>query len=207
LFRVLRAGVLTVALCGYCNSTLLAEEHAPASDAAHAGKAHESPNILSGDLGNVFWTLAIFGFLLITLRLIFWKPLLELLHTRERFLHESLETAKRERAESERLLADYTKRVNQAREEATAIVEEGRRDAEEVRKRIHAEAKGEADAIVAAAKKDIQIARDDAVKRLHDETINLATSLASKIVRKDMSAGDHRRLLDESLSELSKARN
>jgi len=104
------------------------------------------------------------------------------------------------------LLADYTKKIDQARGDATAIVEEGRRDAEEVRKRIHAEAKGEADAMVARAKKEIEMARDDAVKQLYDRTVQLATNVAGKIVRKELSPGDHKRLLDESLAELSQVK-
>lgn len=214
--RLLASLVLTVSLCLAATSTAWAfePEHgdtahaAPAKGDAHEGGEHgPKPALLDWDIGSAVWSIIVFVILLTILRATAWKPILGALHQREEFVRKSLTDAKHEREEAERLLADYTAKVHKAREEATAIVEEGRRDAEEVRKRIHGEAKGEADAIVAAAKKDIQMARDDAVKKLHDETIMLATTLASKIVRKDLSQGDHRRLLDESLAELSKTRN
>jgi F0F1-type ATP synthase membrane subunit b/b' len=48
------------------------------------------------------------------------------------------------------------------------------------------------------------MARDDAIKKLHDETVELATQIASKIIQKELSPADHERLLDESLAALSK---
>ncbi|MBK8270829.1 MAG: ATP synthase F0 subunit B [Planctomycetes bacterium] len=101
-------------------------------------------------------------------------------------------------------MADYKTKIEKAHQEATAIVEEGRRDAEEVRKRTHGDAKAEAEAIVARAKKDIELARDDAVKKLHDHSIQLATTVAGKLIRRELTATDHQSLLNESLSELSK---
>lgn len=157
-----------------------------------------------GDLGNAIWTLVIFLLVLVVLGKFAWGPILKVLKSREEFIRESLSSAKQEREESERLLKEYTEKINKAREEATAIVEEGRRDAEEVRKRIHSEARSEAEAIATRAKKEIEIARDDAVKQLHDQTILLATSVAGKMIRRELSAADHQALLDESLSELER---
>lgn len=178
-----------------------------AGDTAAADHGADKPALLQWDFGSAFWSIIVFVILLVILRATAWKPILQGLQQRERFIVDSLEKARVERERSERLLAEYNDKLNKAREEATAIVEEGRRDAEEVRKRVHAEAKGEADAIVARAKRDIQIARDDAIKQLHDQSILLATSIATKMVRKELTAGDHQRLLDESLAELSEMNN
>ena len=173
---------------------------------SHAA-GHEQPSLFAGDLGNVLWTLVIFVLLLVVLGRFAWKPILSALNQRESFIRDSIESAKKEREEAKRLLDDYTAKLQKAREEATAIIEEGRRDSEEVRKGMAADAKKEADAIVARAKKEIEIARDDAVKKLYDQTIVLATTVAGKIVRKDMSGGDHKRLLDESLADLGRMNN
>ncbi len=178
-----------------------------AGDTAAADHGADKPALLQWDFGSAFWSIIVFVILLVILRATAWKPILQGLQQRERFIVDSLEKARVERERSERLLAEYNDKLNKAREEATAIVEEGRRDAEEVRKRVHAEAKVEADAIVARAKRDIQIARDDAIKQLHDQSILLATSIATKMVRKELTAGDHQRLLDESLAELSEMNN
>jgi F-type H+-transporting ATPase subunit b len=174
-----------------------------------AGDAHgdghaEKPALLDWDIGTAFWSIVVFGILLAILRKAAWNPILTGLQGREKYIRDTIADAKREREDSGRVLQEYTDKLNHAREEATAIVEEGRRDAEEVRKRIQAEAKKEADAIVARAKRDIELARDDAVKKLYSETVLLATNVAGKIVRKDLSKGDHAGLLDEALSEMGK---
>lgn len=178
----------------------------PQHGAEHADQA-EKPALLQWDLGSAFWSIVVFVMLLTVLRFTAWRPIMEGLQKREQFIRESLESAKREREQAERVMADYTEKLNRAREEATAIVDEGRRDAEEVRKRIHVEAKQEADAMVARARKEISLARDHAVKDIYDQTIVLATSVAGKIVRKELSAGDHRTLIDESLAEIGRLNN
>ena len=177
------------------------------ADVARAAEGHGEgggDNLFAGDLGNAVWTILIFVLVLVVLGKFAWGPILKVLQQREDFIRDSLESARKDREEAERVLKEYSQKIEQSRQEATAIVDEGRRDAEEVRKRIHAEARSEAQAITDRAKKEIQMARDDAIKKLHDETVELATRIASKIVQKELSPADHERLLDESLAELSK---
>lgn len=178
-----------------------AAAHAAEGKAAHAESA--PPNILSGDLGNVFWTMTIFVVLLVLLRFTAWKPILAALKAREDFIRDSLDSAKRERNEAERLLKEYTERIERARVEASAIVEEGKRDAEAVRRRVHEETKKEADDMLARAKREIGVARDDAVKQLYDRTLTLATDVAGKIVKRQLSPTDHKALLDEAIAEMA----
>ncbi|RIK66385.1 MAG: ATP synthase F0 subunit B [Planctomycetota bacterium] len=183
-------------------------------DAAHAAAAHgddahaaDKPALLQWDLGTALWSIIVFLILLTVLRVTAWKPVLKGLQQRENFITESLARARHEREASEKLLAEYNAKLAAARDEAHSIIDEGRRDAEEVKKRIHNEAKAEADAILSRARRDIQIARDDAIKQLNDQAILLATSIASKIVRKELTVTDHQKLLDESLAELSQTSN
>ncbi len=171
------------------------EEHA-------AADAHVKPELLHWDFGTALWTIFVFIILLTILRLTAWKPILSGLNQREEFIRNSLADAKREREEAERLLSDYTARLEKASEEAGAVVEEARRDAEETRKRIHAEAKSEGEAMVDRAKREIALARDEAVRQLHEQTIMLATNVAAKMIHKEMNPADHRELLNESLEEL-----
>ncbi|MCK6486331.1 MAG: F0F1 ATP synthase subunit B [Phycisphaerae bacterium] len=174
----------------------------PAFGADPHGEA--TPSILSGDLGNVIWTLAIFFLLLAVLKRFAWKPILSALQRREDFIRTSLESASKERTEAERLLKEYTERIEKARVEATAIVEEGKRDAEAARRRIHDDARKEAEEMIGRAKREIGIARDDAVHALADRTLDLATLLAGKIMARQLNAEDHRGLLEESIKEMSK---
>ncbi|MFH1419780.1 MAG: F0F1 ATP synthase subunit B [Planctomycetota bacterium] len=165
------------------------------------------PSIFAGDLGNAIWTLVIFVVVLFVLGKFAWGPILKALQHREEFIRDSLTSAKTEREEARNLLDEYTEKLNKAREDASAIVEEGRRDAEEVKKRIAQEARGEADAIIARAKREIGLARDSAVKELHSRTIELAAAVAGKIVRRQLTPADHKDLLDEAIADMQSLDN
>ncbi len=165
----------------------------------------EQPSLFTGDLGNVIWSLATFLVVLFVLGKFAWKPILGALQKREDFIRESLASAKRDREESERKLKEYTDKIVAARTEATAIVGEGRRDAEVLKRQIEEDAKGEAKAILERARREIQIATDTAVKELYSLSAKLATDVAAKIIRKELNPRDHERLIEESIDELEAA--
>jgi F-type H+-transporting ATPase subunit b len=173
---------------------------APAMAASTEGEA----NIFAGDLGNVLWTLLIFGLVLLILGKYAWGPLLDVLQKREDFILSSLEEAKRDRIEAEARLREYEQRLREARAEATAIVEEGRRDAEVLRGRIEHEAREEAEKIRARTLRDIGIARETALKELYEVGGKLATSIAAQIVERELRAEDHQKLIDNAIAEMER---
>jgi F0F1-type ATP synthase membrane subunit b/b' len=61
--------------------------------------------------------------------------------------------------------------------------------------------------IAARAKRDIQLAKDAAISELYDWTLDLASTVAGKIVQKQLTPADHKALLDESMDEMAKSAN
>ena len=170
---------------------------------AQAADSGDSSNIFAGDIGNVLWTLVIFGATVFVLGKYAWGPILNNLQAREDFIHDSLEKARKDRDEAEARLKEYEERLNTARAEATSIVEEGRRDAEVLRHRIETEAQAEAAKMLDRAKREIDIARDTAIKDLYTVSGDLAIGIASRVVGRELSKSDHERLIDESIAELA----
>ena len=91
--------------------------------------------------------------------------------------------------------------------DALCIVEEGRRDGEVVKRKIEADARREADDIIERAKREVGLARDNAVKELYDLTARLATHAASRIIGQEIDAAGHERLINESIEELGRSSN
>ncbi|MFQ5525758.1 MAG: F0F1 ATP synthase subunit B [Thermoanaerobaculia bacterium] len=162
-------------------------------------------NIFSGNLGNAVWTLIIFGVVLFILGKYAWGPLLEGLQQREQFIHDSLAEAKKDREDAEVRLEQYSAKLDEARSEATAIVEEGRRDAEVVKARIEEEAREESQRILDRAKREIDLAKQTAIKALYTSSAELATDIASRILQKELSATEREALVARSLDELEQA--
>jgi F-type H+-transporting ATPase subunit b len=167
--------------------------------------AEETPSLFAGDIGTAIWTLVIFLLVVLILGRYAWGPILKGLQTRESFILESLEKARQERESAETRLREYEEKLAQARTEATAIVEEGRRDAEIAKNRILEEARREAEKERERTKREIQIATDTATKELYALAARLATDMASRIIRKELTPQDHERLIAESIQELDSA--
>lgn len=162
-------------------------------------------NIFSGNLGNAVWTILIFGTVLFILGKFAWGPLLEALQQREQFIRESLSEAKKERETADARLEEYNAKLNEARSEATAIVEEGRRDAEVVKSKIEEEAREESQRMLDRAKREIELAKQSAIKELYTSSANLATDMASKILQKELSGAERDKLVARSLADLEQA--
>ena len=177
-----------------------------AAPAEHGAEAEGGYNIFAGDVGNMIWTLVIFLLVVFVLGKFAWGPILNTLQARESFIHEALSTAKRDRDAAEARLKEYEERLAQARSEATAIVDEGRRDAAVVKQRIEDEARVESDKMIERAKREIQIATETATKELYLLSARLATDMAGKVVGRELNPQDHERLIAESLDGLN-ARN
>jgi len=173
--------------------------------AAAAAGGEEKVSLFAGDVGSAVWTLAIFLLALFVLGKYAWGPILEGLQKREDFIAESLEKAAADRDAAETRLAEYEKQIANARAEATEIVEEGKRDGDALREKIEAKAREEADQMVERAKREIAIAKETAIKDLYVESAQLATSIAGRIVGRELEAKDHERLIRESLEELGRA--
>src|SRR5258706_7873451 len=165
----------------------------------------EAPSLFAGDLGNSVWTLVIFVIVLIVLGKFAWGPILKTLQSRENFIREALASAKRDREAAEARLKEYEQKLAASRAEATAIVEEGRRDAEVVKRRIEAAAKEEADKTIERAKREIQIATDTATKELYTLSAKLATQLAAQVIGRELSPQDHQRLISQAIDGIEGA--
>lgn len=171
-------------------------------DAQHGGGHEAAPSLFAGDLGNAIFTLLIFLLVLVVLGKFAWGPLLAALQKRETFIRESLELAKRERETAEARLHEYEQRLLKAREEASAIVDEGRRDAEAVKRRMEEDARKSTEATIERAKREIGLAKDTAVKELYEQSAQLAMEMASNVLKRQLSTEDHHRLVQDALTEL-----
>ncbi len=159
-------------------------------------------NIFAGDLGNAVWTLLVFLLVVFVLGKFAWGPLLSVLQERESFIRDSLAEAKQDREKAEATLAEYTDKLHDARIEATAIVEEGRRDAEVVKATIEEQARDESDKMIERAKREIEIAKVTAIRDLYKTSAALATDVASRVLKREVKAEDHERLIAEAIEQL-----
>ena len=166
------------------------------------GEAGDLPPFLRPDAYLAFWTLVVFLGLLLVLGKFAWKPLLDSLQAREKHIRESIQDAERARDQAKALLAEHDKKLAEVQNEVRAILDEARRDAQHTQTEILKQAQSEAQNTRDRAKREIEQARDLALKELFDRAADLATEVAGRIVQRSLNPQDHRDLIQQVLNEL-----
>lgn len=143
--------------------------------------------LLTPSLGLLFWTLLAFLIVFFVLKKFAWKPILSSLNEREKGIAESLESAKRVKAEMAQLKSENEDLMARAREERTALLKE----AKETKDRIVAEAKEQArvqyDKIIADAQQAIQAQKMAAITEVKNQVGKLVIEVSEKVLRKELS--------------------
>ena len=143
--------------------------------------------LLTPSLGLLFWTLLAFLIVFFVLRKFAWGPILASLNERERGIADSLESAKRVKAEMAQLKSDNEDLMARAREQRSIMLKE----AKEMKDRIVAEAKEQAKAdaarIIADAQQAIQAQKMAAITEVKNQVGKLVVEVSEKVLRKELS--------------------
>jgi len=163
--------------------------------------AEESPTAL---VVHPFWVLvSIVNFLVLLylLRRFMWGPILATLDRRAAKIREGLELTESARREREQLKQEVEKILGEARREAAAIAERTTKAAEAAAADIRTQAKTESDRIRERGRADAQALHDQALAQLRNEVASMVVLAASRILGREISAEQHRALIERSLEE------
>jgi F-type H+-transporting ATPase subunit b len=157
--------------------------------------------LVSPSLGLMIWTLAVFAFTMWVLRKLAFPRIQEALDKRANAIRESVEAAERQRREADELLAEYRKRLTEAREQADDIVARARKAADTVKAQAAEDGHERREQLVAAARKDIEVETRRSLERIRKEVADLTVMATEKVTRRSLDARDHQRLIQEALEE------
>lgn len=162
-------------------------------------------DLISWDLG--LWTVVIFVLLLWILKKSAWGPILEGLQKREDTIRAAVEEAKVARAETERVRAEFKAEMAKAYEQIPKMMDEARRDAQAVADEMRAQAQKDILAERQRVRREMDRALEQGLQELTQHTAQLATLISAKAIRRSLTEDDHRRLVDEALTELRQAKS
>jgi F-type H+-transporting ATPase subunit b len=151
--------------------------------------------LLNPEIGTILWTLITFAVLSVLLGRFGWKPLLALLDERERTVRDSLEAARKARADADETLRRNEEILAGARRETAALLEAGRRESETLRAELLAQARKEAQGILAQGQRQIQLEQKQAIESLRAQVADLAIGAAARLLREDLDDVRHRKLV------------
>ena len=176
------------------------------ADDSHASGGG-TPNPLAFVLDTAIWSVVIFIGLLMILHRRAWGPILEGLQKREEAIKSSLEEAKKVRADMAAMKAQFEKELAETHQQIPKLMEDARKKAEELGVEMRAKAAADIQTERDRLRREIDVAKDQAVKKLWEEAAHLATLISAKAIGKSLSEEDHRRLIDEALHEMTTRNN
>lgn len=154
--------------------------------------------------GLIIWTWITFIIVLVILRKFAWGPLLSAVDSREKNILNAIESAKRERAEAEKLLGEQKVAITQARHEAAEQVRKTQADMEKLREELMAKARKEAEELKVEARRSIDEERSRAISELRAEAVKLSIQVAEKLLEERLDDAKHQQLAQRFVTELGK---
>jgi F-type H+-transporting ATPase subunit b len=152
--------------------------------------------------GSAIWILVLFSVLVIVLYKTAWKNVLAGLKAREERIRRDISDAESARTKAEATLRQYDARLGEAEQKVREILDRAAADAEKIGTSIRMKAQQEAEEAKEHATKEIEAAKQTALAEIYEQTANLATSVAEKIIRRNLNPDDQRDLVSQSLQQL-----
>ncbi len=160
--------------------------------------------LLTPEIGLVFWMTVSFLVLLFLLGKFAWKPILKALEDRETTIQKSLDEAKNAREEMAKLTSQNEQILKEARLERESILKEAR----EIKDKIVSDAKDaateEGNKIIQSARESINNERISAINQIKSEVADLSIDIAKKVLQKELSSSEEQKNLVESLVNQAK---
>jgi len=158
--------------------------------------------VMNIEAGLMFWTFVTFIVLLLLLRAFAWKPLIEILKKREETIRDSIEGAKKAKEEAQRLVDEHKAKMAELEKSVEAALEKGRVQAEALGAEITEKAREDATRIRERTEAEIVQAKEEALLDVRNEVLGLSTTIASKILARNLKPEDQNRIVDEVLAEV-----
>lgn len=155
--------------------------------------------------GLIVWTIITFVILLVILRALAWKPLVQALSAREEKIRAALQQSEAAQQEARRLLEENKRQLALAEEQSQRIIKEGREMGEKIKAEVVEKANASSRHMIEQAKDEIRREKDLALTQLRTEVADLAIIAAGKILDANLDTPKQRQLVDAAIKEIHKS--
>jgi len=152
--------------------------------------------------GLMIWTLIAFAITFFVLRRYAFGPIQKAIDDRRERIRQSIEEADRAREEARRLLEEHRKLVGQAKQEAEEILAEARKQSDAQQARVREETEADRQRRLEETKRQIEAETQRALEQIRAEVGELTLIATAKVTGKVLDREDHRKLIEEAISDL-----
>jgi F-type H+-transporting ATPase subunit b len=158
--------------------------------------------LVSPNVGLMIWTLLVIGISYYVLSKLAFPRIAEALDRRQKAIEDSIDAAEHTRSEAEKILAEYRERLAEARGQADEIVARARKTGEAAENEILGDARAKREEMMEQTRRDIEAETRRAIQEIRAEVADLTVLATEKVARKSLTEEDQKRLVEEALSEL-----
>lgn len=164
--------------------------------------------LVTPDIGLLFWMCLSFGIVVFILRKYAWKPILSSVKAREDSIADSLNEAKRMREEIAKMSAGNEELMRAAREEREVLLKEARDIRDKEIAQAKEKAKAEGDAMLTRAREDIRNEKNAAITEMKNQMGQLSVQVAELILKEKLADSTvQKALVDKVMAEADMRRS
>jgi F-type H+-transporting ATPase subunit b len=140
--------------------------------------------------------------LFLLLKHFLFKPVTEHLRNRQESIENSLQEAEDKNLEADQMKTLYSGKISVIKQEGNEIINEMKKVAEKEAKQIIKSAVEDARKFKEKTEKELEREKEKTIQLLKDEVSEIALQVATKVIEKDLSGEDHKRLVQEFIVEV-----
>jgi F-type H+-transporting ATPase subunit b len=152
--------------------------------------------------GLMIWTLVCFAITFYVLKRYAFGRIQGAINERREKIRQSLDEADRARSEAHKLLEEHHALVAKARGDAESILAEARKVADSQRDRLKEELDTERARRVEETRREIEAETRRSIEMIRSEVADLTLEATAKVTGKVLDDEDHRRLIEEAIGDL-----
>jgi len=144
-----------------------------------------------------------FALLLVIMRMVAYKPILGMMDQRSQRIREGLEAAEKMREEATQADVTVQKRLEEARQEGQGLIGQAQQISNRIQEEARQQAQAEGESLLARARNEIALERDEAIAQIRREFADLTIAAAEKVIGQSLDKKAHERLIEEVLTQSS----
>ena len=157
----------------------------------------QSLDVISVNLWQILISLANLLVMFLILKHFLFKPVMKMMAARQAQVDKIYDDANEDRSAAAGMKQEYENRLATAREEADGLVRNAVTTAQRRGDAIVAEANSQASHIKQKAEEEIALEKKQMLMSVRSEISDMAVSIASKVVEREIQKEDHENFMDE----------
>ena len=144
-------------------------------------------DLITPAFGLIFWQTIIFLVVLFVLGKFAWKPILGALQSREDSIDEALKSAEKAKEDMANLKTDNEKLLAEAKLERDKMLKAAAKLGEDLKDQAKEDARLIGDKMIDDAKASIESEKNEAIKEIKDQVVELSIQITEKLLKKNLS--------------------